>query len=68
MATATRPDLAAAQRSVGALAEADRDAIRALLAPDVQMRALVPFLTVADGRLTKINSVCSGFQPAGSLR
>lgn len=126
MATATRSDVQVAERFVDALGRADWDAVGALLAPDVQLRALVPstlreeqgpeavvarftfwwaeidglrlldagiepmanqlrvhyrltgtdpddgpivveqqcYLTVVDGSIAKINSVCSGFQPA----
>lgn len=126
MAPATRPDLEAAQRFLGALGAADWEAIRTLLADDVRLRALVPsvlreaegpdavlerfrlwwaelddfrvlestsepsadqvrirylltgtdpedgpveveqqcYFTFEDGRITKINSVCSGFRPA----
>ncbi|HSC49554.1 MAG TPA: nuclear transport factor 2 family protein [Gaiellaceae bacterium] len=128
MATATRADVEVAERFLQALAAADWDAIGALLAPDVRLRALVPstlrddegneavlgrfefwwaaledlrlldsgvepmanqvrvhyrlagtdpddgpvvveqqcYFTVADGSIAKINSVCSGFQPADS--
>jgi hypothetical protein len=126
MATATRSDVELAQRFVEALGAADWVAVEGLLAPHVQLRALVPtnlreeqgpsavverfrlwwdgledfrlldsgaepfadqvrvhyrlagidpedgsqvveqccYVTVADGRIAKINSVCSGFQPA----
>jgi hypothetical protein len=42
MATATRSDVQVAERFLEALAAADWDAIEHLLAPDVQLRALVP--------------------------
>lgn len=129
MATATRSDVQLAERFLEALGAGDWDGIRALLAPDVRMRTLVPtrlreeegadavigrftywwgglddlrlldseleqvasqvrvryrlagtdpddgplaveqvcFFTVDGGRIAKINSVCSGFQPAESL-
>jgi hypothetical protein len=128
MATATRSDVQVAERFVDALGRGDWDAVEALLAPDVQLRALVLsrlreddglqevvdrfrfwwaaidglrllesgiepmanqlrvhyrlagtdpddgpivveqqcYLTVVDGSIAKINSVCSGFQPADS--
>jgi hypothetical protein len=128
MATATRSEVQVAERFVDAIACADWDAVEAMLAPDVQLRALVPstlreeegptavverfkfwwapltelrlldsgaepiasqvrvhyrlagtdpddgpivveqqcYLTVVDGSIAKINSVCSGFQPADS--
>jgi hypothetical protein len=130
MATATRPELESAQRFVDALSTANWEAVRALLAEDVYLRALVParlreergpaavvdrfrlwwdglddfrlldsevepmanqvrvryrlaatarddgpvvveqqcYLTAENGQITKINSVCSGFQPADPLR
>ena len=42
MATATRSDVLVAERFLDALGRGDWDAIERLLAPDVQMRALVP--------------------------
>ncbi len=128
MSIATRPDLQTAQRFVDALGVGDWEGVRASLAADVRLRALVPerlreeegsdavierfrfwwadladlrlldaavepmadqvrvryrlaatdpedgpvvveqqcYLTVEDGRITKINSVCSGFQPGES--
>ena len=128
MATATRSDVQVAELFVDAIARADWDGVERLLAPDVQLRALVPstlreeagpeavvgrfkfwwaainglrlldsgiepmanqvrvhyrlagadpddgpivveqqcYLTVANGSIAKINSVCSGFQPADS--
>jgi SnoaL-like protein len=41
MATATRSDVQVAERFVDALGRGDWDAVEALLAPDVQLRALV---------------------------
>src|ERR1044072_9843923 len=41
MATATRSDVRVAERFGGALGRGDWDAVEALLAPDVQLRALV---------------------------
>jgi ketosteroid isomerase-like protein len=128
MSIAERGDLQSVQRFVDAIGSGDWEAVRASLAEDVRLRALVPerlreeegsdavvdrfrfwwadladlrlldaavepladqvrarhrlgatdladgpvvveqqcYLTVENGRITKINSVCSGFQPAES--
>jgi hypothetical protein len=128
MATATRADVQVAERFLDALGAGEWSSIERLLAPDVQLRALVPsalreeigpeavvarfklwwapleglqlldagiepmadqlrvhyrlagtdpddgpvvveqqcYFTVADGAITKINSVCSGFRPTAT--
>ena len=54
------------RRFATALADKDAGSVRSLPAPDVDFKALTPgrFYRQADGRLSYLRVVCSGFRPS----